>query len=248
MREMPARTCTSEKPLTYTIDEGKAIIRAARLNDRVFQVGMQQRSGVHYMKAKAEYFDSGKLGKITLARTWWHGNGYHLRKAPFKDKPAGLDWKKFQGPRPWRDWDVQQFWNWRAYLDFGGGQITDLFTHWIDVVQWFMKEDLPKAAVASGGVYPVQGWAHLPQIPFTCYSNIRANGRRRLKPRWLREFAGPGSNSLGHRAGWRLREAATRSHLLKATGKGAGRQGRRDDGRPCPQLPRLRQEPQTSKW
>ena len=89
-----------EKPLTYTIDEGKAIIRAARLNDRVFQVGMQQRSGAHYMKAKAEYFDSGKLGKITLARTWWHGNGYHLRKAPFKDQPAGLDWKKFQGPRP----------------------------------------------------------------------------------------------------------------------------------------------------
>jgi len=142
-----------EKPLTYTIDEGKAIIRAARLNDRVFQVGMQQRSGAHYAKAKAEYFDSGKLGKITLARTWWHGNGYHLRKAPFKDKPAGLDWKKFQGPRPWRDWDVQQFWNWRAYLDFGGGQITDLFTHWIDVVHWFMNEDLPKAAVASGGVY-----------------------------------------------------------------------------------------------
>ena len=142
-----------EKPLTYTIDEGKAIIRSARLNDRVFQVGMQQRSGAHYAKAKAEYSDSGKLGKITLARTWWHGNGYHLRKAPFKDKPAGLDWKKFQGPRPWRDWDVQQFWNWRAYLDFGGGQITDLFTHWIDVVHWFMNEDLPKAAVASGGVY-----------------------------------------------------------------------------------------------
>jgi predicted dehydrogenase len=48
---------------------------------------------------------------------------------------------------------VQQFWNWRAYLDFGGGQITDLFTHWIDVVHWFMNEDLPVSAVAAGGVY-----------------------------------------------------------------------------------------------
>jgi len=114
---------------------------------------MQQRSGAHYIKAKAEYFDTRKLGKITIARTWWHGNGYHLRRAPFTEKPAGLNWKKFLGSRPWRDWDVQQFWNWRAYLDFGGGQITDLFTHWIDVVQWFMNEDLPKAAVAAGGVY-----------------------------------------------------------------------------------------------
>ncbi len=142
-----------EKPLTYAIAEGEQIIKAARLNDRVIQVGMQQRSGAHYQKAKSEYFDTKKLGKITIARTWWHGNTYHLRRAPFTEKPAGLDWKKFQGQRPWREWDVQQFWNWRAYLDFGGGQITDLFTHWIDVVHWFMNEDLPKSSVAAGGVY-----------------------------------------------------------------------------------------------
>lgn len=142
-----------EKPLTFDISEGQEIIRAARLNDRVMQVGMQQRSGAHYMEAKHKYFDNGRIGKVTIARTWWHGNSYHLRKAPFTTKPAGLDWKAFLGPRPWRDWDVQQFWNWRAYLDFGGGQITDLFTHWIDVVQWFMNEDLPSSAVAAGGVY-----------------------------------------------------------------------------------------------
>ena len=58
------------------------IVKAARVNNRVCQVGMQQRSGKHYLQAKREYFDTGKLGKITLARTWWHGNGYHLRKAP----------------------------------------------------------------------------------------------------------------------------------------------------------------------
>lgn len=142
-----------EKPLTYTIAEGEQIVKAVRLNDRVCQVGMQQRSGAHYKKAKLEYFDTRRLGKVTLARTWWYGNSYHLRRAPFTEKPAGLNWKIFLGTRPWRDWDVQQFWNWRAYLDFGGGQITDLFTHWIDVVHWFMNEDLPRSAVAAGGVY-----------------------------------------------------------------------------------------------
>lgn len=142
-----------EKPLTFDIAEGQEIIKATRLNDRVMQVGMQQRSGKHYFEAKQRYFDTGRLGKITIARTWWHGNSYHLRKAPFTSKPAGLNWKKFLGPRPWRDWDVQQYWNWRAYLDFGGGQITDLFTHWIDVVQWFIGEDLPNSSVGAGGVY-----------------------------------------------------------------------------------------------
>lgn len=144
-----------EKPLTLKIEEGPEIVKVARINERVCQVGMQQRSGVHYIRAKKEYIDTGKLGKISLIRTWWHGNGYHLRKAPesLATRPSNLDWGRFLGPLKWRDWDPQQYWNWRAYLDYGGGQVTDLFTHWIDVVHMFMGHDIPTSAVASGGVY-----------------------------------------------------------------------------------------------
>jgi predicted dehydrogenase len=144
-----------EKPLSLTIEEGPQIVKAARVNDRVCQVGMQQRSGGHYLQAKQEYIQSGKLGKITLARTWWHGNGAHLMKAPtaLKTQPSNLDWARFLGPVKWRDWDPQQYWNFRAYLDFGGGQVTDLFTHWIDVVHMFLDQDNPISAVAAGGVY-----------------------------------------------------------------------------------------------
>jgi predicted dehydrogenase len=144
-----------EKPLTLRIDEGPAIVRAARVNNRICQVGMQQRSGPHYLQAKDEYVKAGKLGKITLARTWWHGNGAHLMKAPpeLKTQPADLDWARYLGPVKWRDWDPQQYWNFRAYLDFGGGQVTDLFTHWIDVVHMFMEQEIPVSAVAAGGVY-----------------------------------------------------------------------------------------------
>ena len=144
-----------EKPLTLKIEEGPGIVKAARLNKRICQVGMQQRSGKHYLEAKRLYMDTGKLGKVTLARTWWHGNSYHLRKAPasLQTQPANLDWAHFLGPLKWRDWDPQQYWNWRAYLDFGGGQVTDLFTHWIDVVHMFMGQDNPIAASGVGGVY-----------------------------------------------------------------------------------------------
>ncbi|MBI3680210.1 MAG: Gfo/Idh/MocA family oxidoreductase [Acidobacteria bacterium] len=144
-----------EKPLTLRIDEGPRIVKAARVNNRICQVGMQQRSGSHYLRAKEEYIKTGKLGKITLARTWWHGNGAHLQKAPdsLRQKPSNLDWARFLGPVKWRDWDPQQYWNFRAYLDFGGGQVTDLFTHWIDVVHMFMEQDDPISAVAAGGVY-----------------------------------------------------------------------------------------------
>jgi predicted dehydrogenase len=130
-------------------------VKAVRVNERVCQVGMQQRSARHYLRAKQEYLDSGKLGKITMARTWWHGNSFHLRKAPasLQTQPSNLNWARFLGPVKWRDYDPQQYYNFRAYLDFGGGQITDLFTHWIDVVHMFMNQDNPISAVAAGGVY-----------------------------------------------------------------------------------------------
>jgi predicted dehydrogenase len=144
-----------EKPLTLRIEEGPPIVKAARVNNRICQVGMQQRSGQHYLQAKREYMDTGKLGKVTLARTWWHGNSFHLRRAPesLQKQPSNLDWAHFLGPVRWRDYDPQQYYNWRAYLDFGGGQVTDLFTHWIDVVHMFMGQEIPISGVAAGGVY-----------------------------------------------------------------------------------------------
>jgi predicted dehydrogenase len=144
-----------EKPLTHAIDEGPQIIKAARVNGRICQAGMQQRSGSHYLRAKQDCIDTGKLGKVSHVRTWWHGNNYFLRRAPesMRTKPADLDWAAFLGRLKWRDWDPLQYLSWRSYLDFGGGQITDLFTHWVDVVHMFLGSDIPLSAAAAGGVY-----------------------------------------------------------------------------------------------
>jgi predicted dehydrogenase len=144
-----------EKPLSLTIEEGPKVVRAAREGNRICQVGMQQRSGATFLQARDEYFRTKRLGKVTLVRTVWNGNTAHLMKAPAKmaQKPANLDWNRYLGRVKWRDWDPQQYWNFRAYLDFGGGQVTDLFTHWIDTVHMLLEQDNPVSAVAAGGVY-----------------------------------------------------------------------------------------------
>ena len=53
-------------------------------------------------------FAGGALGKITLVRTWWHGNGYHLRKPNFTEQPAGLDWKAWLGSAKFRPFNAHQ--------------------------------------------------------------------------------------------------------------------------------------------
>lgn len=146
-----------EKPLTRKIEEGPEIVKAARVNNRICQVGMQQRSGMHYWKAKEEYVTAGRLGKITLIQTVWHsgvGRNPNRRDREWNmPKPSNLDWARYLGPVKWREWDPPQYFYFRRYLDFGGGKITDFFAHWGDVVHMFMEADDPVSAVAAGGVY-----------------------------------------------------------------------------------------------
>ncbi len=145
-----------EKPLTRTIEEGPPIVRAARVNNRICQVGMQQRSGAHYWRAKEEYIDSGKLGRITFIKTVWHsGAGSSGRRSPDEDipQPTNLDWARYLGPVKWREWDPPQYFHFRRYLDFGGGKITDFFAHWGDAVHMMMERDDPVSCTAIGGVF-----------------------------------------------------------------------------------------------
>jgi len=54
-----------EKPLVSRREDGPEIVRAARVNQRICQVGMQQRSGTVYLEARDKFVSSGLLGKLT---------------------------------------------------------------------------------------------------------------------------------------------------------------------------------------
>jgi predicted dehydrogenase len=138
-----------EKPLTREIGEGERLLEIATETDRIVQVGLQQRSGSHYLRAKSEYFDTGLIGRLAQVRMAWYG--YSPGRRVLDSQPAGLDWAGWLGPASPRPFDGDQFANWRWYWDFGGGSITDLFTHWIDVVHWFTGSETPATVVALGG-------------------------------------------------------------------------------------------------
>ncbi len=142
-----------EKPLMFRLEEGQAVIDVARRTKRICQVGLQQRSGVLFRKAKTEIVDRNLLGRVSLVQTVWHlGSPYDLGPAD-EAKPQDLDWNRFLGQVPWRPWNPHQYHNYRLYLDFGGGCLTDLFTHWIDVVHMFTGQDAPRAVTAGGGIF-----------------------------------------------------------------------------------------------
>ncbi|UCF35652.1 MAG: Gfo/Idh/MocA family oxidoreductase [Acidobacteriota bacterium] len=142
-----------EKPLATSIEEGRAMVTAARRNNRVVQVGTQQRSAGHFARA-VEIVQSGQLGKIRQVRAWafidWKGG---MGNPPDSAPPAGVDYDMWLGPTPKRPFNPARFhFTFRWFWDYSGGLMTDWGAHMVDVVMWAMKED-PVGAMAMGGKY-----------------------------------------------------------------------------------------------
>jgi predicted dehydrogenase len=145
-----------EKPVTHTIEEGATLTHAVRSGKQILQCGMQQRSWTHFRDA-VDLVQAGSLGRVTQVRTYWWQN-YH-RNWPSKpiDEQA-LDWKLWLGPAPDQPFTEEKFNYWRWFWNFGGGAMTDLFTHWIDVVHWAMKFDTPRQAQMLADKYVFDQW------------------------------------------------------------------------------------------
>jgi predicted dehydrogenase len=141
-----------EKPATHQFNEGPLLLRAARASGKVCTVGTQQRSGAHYKQARAECFDSGKLGKVLFVRTYWSNFPWQARTIAKQAKPAGLDWMRFLGKTPYYDYDHARYDSWRYFPEYGGGVLADILNHWADVAVWMMN-DTPVDCVATGGIY-----------------------------------------------------------------------------------------------
>ena len=144
-----------EKPVCHTIEEGAEMVTAIEASKQIVQTGTQQRSWDHWVLGK-QIVDSGRLGQITFIQTYWY---QHMTAGKYQPvEMQKLDWKRWLGPAPDQPFRPERFYQWRHFWDFGGGCLTDLMTHWIDVVHWYMDVEAPLSAAAIGGNYNIKLW------------------------------------------------------------------------------------------
>ena len=160
-----------EKPVTHTIEEGATLTHAVRGSKQILQCGMQQRSWTHFRNAVA-LIQGGSLGRVVQVRTYWWQNYNQGNWVPKPVDAQALDWKMWLGGAPEQPFSVEKFYRWRWYWNFGGGAMTDLFTHWIDVAHWAMKSDTPKEAQMLGDKYVFVDW----DCPDTVQAALRYPG------------------------------------------------------------------------
>jgi len=138
-----------EKPLTFTLDEGRLCIEAVRKHARILQTGSQQRTDYDgRFRTAVEYVRSGRLGPMYAI---YCGVGESSAWCDLPEEPMepGLEWDRWLGPAPRRPYNavlsprgVHDFYpNWRKYREYSGGFLTDWGAHHFDIAQWMLDAD-----------------------------------------------------------------------------------------------------------
>ncbi len=135
-----------EKMMSNTIEGARSMVKAMRETGKLLQIGHQRRSNPRYQFALNRLIKEAKLtGRITAANAQWN-------RAVTKD----LGWPKNATIPPavlarYGFSDMHSFRNWRWFRRFGGGPLSDLGAHQIDIFNWFFGGP-PKTVMASGGM------------------------------------------------------------------------------------------------
>ena len=172
-----------------------------------------------------------------MAKAYHHRNEspFGIGKPADCDPPAGLDWDRWLGPAKQVPYNPNRcLYKFRWFWDYSGGQLTNFGTHYLDVIQWALGQDAPKAVTCVGGRYAVDDNREIPDTleavweyddALVTFGQVNANAAPGNPPGTSMEFRGTkGTLYLADGAGGykivpekvRLKETPALSPLARA--------------------------------
>lgn len=146
--------CYTQKPLTRTIHESRAIALAAQEAKVATQMGNQNHSGRTY-QTLVNLVKTGVIGKIKRAHAWSNRPIWPqgiMRPGTNAKAPSSLAWDLWLGVAPERPFAPEAYhpFKWRGWYDFGAGALGDMGCHIIDPVYWALGLDAPTTVSYEG--------------------------------------------------------------------------------------------------
>jgi predicted dehydrogenase len=135
-----------EKMMSNTIDGARSMVKTMRETGKLLQIGHQRRSNPRYLFTLNRLLHEAQFcGRLTAAQSQWN-------RAVKED----FGWpKKYEMPASklakYGYKDMHQFRNWRWFKGLGGGPLSDLGSHQIDIFNWWIGKS-PTSVMGSGGL------------------------------------------------------------------------------------------------
>lgn len=138
-----------QKPMAPTLHECRVLTEEAAKSGLVTQLGNQGRSSIEARMA-VKLIQDGVIGKVKEVIFWenkplsWWPKNEELR-AQADAIPAGFDWNLWLGVRAERPYlkDTYHPQTWRAWRDFGVGELGDMGVHFFDSTYDALKLTAP---------------------------------------------------------------------------------------------------------
>jgi myo-inositol 2-dehydrogenase/D-chiro-inositol 1-dehydrogenase len=217
-----------EKPMTYSIAEGRRLVEAVRAKKRILQVGSQQRSSI-YFRLACEAARNQRMGKLETIRVWLpedQGAG----DATEMPVPKNLDYDFWLGPTPPAPFSEdrvhpQTSYNrpgWLQIERYCRGMITGWGSHMNDIAQWGNGSD-------ETGPVEIEATAEFPNRGlFDVHTTFRAEALYANGVKLLMETGDPAGVRFEGGRGWVFvtREgvkASSESFLSQEPGEGETR-------------------------
>lgn len=161
-----------EKPMSHTVEDGFAMVDAARKGNRIVQIGSQRVSSIVYQKAQ-ELYAAGALGDVFFIEGSSDRNsasGAWVYPIPSDASEQTIDWNAFLVGAPKRPFDAARFFRWRCFSDYGEGLAGDLFVHLLSGIHFISGTNEPaKRAQSSGGLFRWKDGRDFPDLIETLY-------------------------------------------------------------------------------
>jgi predicted dehydrogenase len=154
-----------EKPLSWSLEEGRKMVEAARKHNRIVQIGTNYRSNRISQKA-IQMLQEGVIGDIYMGRATVFGHRRNIGRLPDSPVPAGVNWDLHRGPAPMIPFNTNHFhYNWHWYWDTATGEFGNNGVHGIDRIRVAMKKDVhPVKISCCGGFYAYDSDQEVPNL------------------------------------------------------------------------------------
>ncbi len=183
-----------EKPLSYSVAEGRAMVEAATRYERVTQMGNHIHNDEHNYRRVVERIKSGQLGRITRIDLWKTSSTEDRGNPPNQDPPTELDYDFWLGPAPDRPYNpLRAHGTFRHFWDYSGGTFIDFWCHIADVAFWALDLQAPKSISATGGRYYVDDGTETPDTVHAAFEFSDLLMTYTLHPKPM-----PGYEHMGH--------------------------------------------------
>jgi len=137
----------TQKPLTWSIAEARALAEKAEATGVAAQMGNQGHS-TDDARLVNEIIRNGDIGEVREVHVWtnrpiWpQGMG---RPEVLKRKPPKLKWDQWLGPAPDVKYDPSFHpFKWRGWVDWGTGALGDMGAHLLDHPYWALELGYPE--------------------------------------------------------------------------------------------------------